>query len=300
MTMKSKNVVVAGATGYLGRHVVRALHRGEHRVRALSRRSSGLTDIRHLCDEVFIGEATDPGSIKGLCDGADVVFSSLGTRSLKRSPTIWDVDYQANKNVLDEARSAGVEHFVFVAGINGAETRNFSPQIEARERIVDDLVSWGPAWTIVRPTGFFNDMAELFRMAEKGSVWLTGDGTTRINPIHGEDLANECRRAIEDSSLRGKSLSVGGPDIFSFDEAAALALETVGKRGKIRHTPAWTVRVAGRAVGSLNTNLGSLLQLISLMGEQDFVGEQVGEHHLVDFYRNLAKGDDLETYLWAR
>lgn len=301
MASTPKKVVVAGATGYLGKHFVRVLKDAGHTVRALARKESGLADVRSLCDEVFIGQATRPNTIRGLCDDADVVFSSIGTRSLRRAPTIWDIDYQANKWVLDEARRAKAGHFIFVAGLHGAKLRDGSPQIEARERVVDDIVANGPEFTIIRPTGFFNDMAEIFRMAQKGSIWLTGNGRTRINPIHGKDLAIQCLRAVEEPELRGQHMDVGGPDIYSFDGAAMLALDKIGRKGKIHHAPAWTVRTVGRAIGKVNTNVGSLLKLLSLMGEEDFVGEPVGDMRLEDFFAHLA-GDSSAAaeFLWDR
>lgn len=297
-----KTVVVAGATGYLGGEVVRALHDAGHRVRALARTEKGLERIRDRCDEIFIGEATRRSTLRGLCDGADVVFSSLGTRSLRGSPTIWDVDYRANDNLLQEARSISpAPHFVFVAAIHGAETRRLAPQMEARERIVDELVWHGPAYTILRPTGFFNDMAELFRMAKSGTVWLSGRGGSRINPIDGADLAREVVRVIDDPRSRGAQIDVGGPETFTFEQAAELALRTAGRHGKIRHVPTWTLHSLGRVVEKVNVNLGNLMQLMAVMGDIDFVGTPVGEHRLGEFYSQLASEKaNVEEFLWAR
>jgi hypothetical protein len=84
-----ERVVVAGATGYLGAHVAEALHAAGYRVRGLARDARRLERIRASCDEVFCGEATRPETLRGLFDGADVAFSSIGIRHVKRRPTIW-------------------------------------------------------------------------------------------------------------------------------------------------------------------------------------------------------------------
>jgi uncharacterized protein YbjT (DUF2867 family) len=70
-----KKVLVAGATGYLGRFVVKAFKAKGCWVRALGRSEAKLAPIKELADELFIGEVTDPGSLDGLCDGIDAVFS---------------------------------------------------------------------------------------------------------------------------------------------------------------------------------------------------------------------------------
>lgn len=79
-------VLVAGATGYLGGHVVRALHTAGYRVRALTRSEERLAPVRAQCDEVFVGEATKPDTLDGVIGDARVVFSSLGKHDFKRRP----------------------------------------------------------------------------------------------------------------------------------------------------------------------------------------------------------------------
>src|SRR5690625_1466775 len=70
-------VLVAGATGYIGRHIVEALHDAGYRVRALVRNEAKLEPVAHACDEVVLGEATDRDRLKGICEGVDVVVSAL-------------------------------------------------------------------------------------------------------------------------------------------------------------------------------------------------------------------------------
>ena len=73
-----KKILVAGATGYLGRNVVKTLKDRGFWVRALGRTEAKLDPIKEFADELVIGEVTNPDSLYGLCDGIDVVFSSVG------------------------------------------------------------------------------------------------------------------------------------------------------------------------------------------------------------------------------
>src|SRR5262245_45644723 len=111
----AKRVVICGATGYLGRHLVKSARARGLRVRALARSEARLGDAQPLCDEVFVGEATKPETLAGLCDGADFVVSSLGNRTLARKPDCFDVDYQGNLNILARAREAKVAQLVFIS-----------------------------------------------------------------------------------------------------------------------------------------------------------------------------------------
>lgn len=91
--MESKStVLVAGATGYIGSHIVRALHDAGYRVRALTRDEGRLKAVADACDEVFVGDATRMEALDGLCDGTEVVVSSLGLRTFRTRPTPEEVD----------------------------------------------------------------------------------------------------------------------------------------------------------------------------------------------------------------
>ena len=96
-----RTVVVCGATGYLGRHVVRTLLADGWLVRALVRNASRLGDAAEFCDEVFVGHPTDPATLDGLFDGADAASSSIGVRSFKRRPSFRDVDERAILHLVE-------------------------------------------------------------------------------------------------------------------------------------------------------------------------------------------------------
>jgi uncharacterized protein YbjT (DUF2867 family) len=279
--------VVAGATGYLGRHVVSALAAEGWRVRALARDPARLGDAADACDEVFVGQATDPATLEGLFDGADAAFSSIGVHHFRRRPTFREVDYGANVNLVEAAESAGVGRFVFVSVLAGDVVRHDSPLVDARERVVERLRAGSMAATILRPTGFFNDLAEYLDMARRGRVWLIGDGTSRINPIHGADLA-EVVADVLDVAHGPDELSVGGPDVYTQQEIAKLAFAAVGRPVRTGRVPAWLVRGFGRAAGPFNPNLGALLRMFAILAERDAVGDPVGHHHLPDFFEQRA------------
>lgn len=158
-------VLVAGATGYIGRHIVEALHDAGYRVRV--RNEAKLEPVAHACDEVVIGDAIDPDSLNGICDGVDVVVSALGLRTLRRRPTADDVDRRANLNVLKCAQASGVGQFVFVGVLDGEAMMAEVPILRPREQFVSELRQPGLTWSVIRPTGAFNDAAEAFRIAQR-------------------------------------------------------------------------------------------------------------------------------------
>lgn len=283
----AKIVVVAGATGYLGRWVVRALAEDGWHVRALVRDPARLGPAQDACAEVFVGQATEPATLEGLFDGATAAFSSIGIRHVRRRPTFREVDRDANLHLVDAAERAGVQRFAFVSVLAGDELRGVSPLVDARERVVDRLHESPMKATILRPTGFFNDMAEIFGMARSGRVWLIGDGTTKVNPIHGADLAEVAARALaadDPPAVR----SVGGPDTFTQREIAALAFDVLKKPVRTSRVPPGLVTALGYLATPVSANAGAMLRMIALLGRRDAVGDPVGTHHLRDEFEALA------------
>lgn len=284
-------VLVAGATGYLGRHVVAALHRSGFKVRALARDPARLGKVRDLCDEVLVAEATRNDTLDRLCEGVDIVFSSIGLRSFAPRPSFWEVDYQANMNVLSRATTAAVRHFIFVSALNADRIRARVSAAEARERVVDALIASGLRWTVLRPTGFFNDMEELFKMARRGAFYVVGSGTTSMNPIHGADVAQEVVRCIRDSTTHNQAIEIGGPDVFTYRQIGELAFEALGRPPKIRSIPPWLLAAASFLLMPFNANAANLLRAMQVIGDMDMTGVPCGRHRLRDLFLELAAGE---------
>ncbi len=245
-----EKIAVAGATGYLGRYMVRALKEHGFWIRALVRNPNvlnrpgahGAPPIGSCIDEVFHGEVTRPDTIKGICEGMDRVFSSVGITRQKDGLSYMDVDYQGNMNLLREAEASGTARFMYVAVFKGNEMRGALNA--CKERFVERLKQSALASVIVRPTGYYSDMGEFLKMAVKGRAVLIGDGMKRMNPIHGADLADFCVEEWFRERQENIQLSVGGPQVLSHREMAGLAFRAAGKPEKITRIPAWLFKSA--------------------------------------------------------
>jgi uncharacterized protein YbjT (DUF2867 family) len=281
--------LVVGASGYIGSHIVAHLRQAGYAVRALVRNPDQLADERERGVELFVGQVTRPETLAGVCDGVSVVISALGVRSLARRPSPWEVDYQGNLNVLTLAQQAGVSHFLFLAVLHGAELRASVPVLEPRERFVDALQQSGLAWTVLRPTGLFNDMQAIFQQARRGRVFLLGSGNARINPIHPDDLAAEAARCIAEAGARNRSFDIGGPDILTYTEIAHLAFDTLAKKPHITRLAPWLVSAVSGALRPFNPTGAGFLHFFRAVMTNDMVGATTGRIHLRDFFAQLAR-----------
>ncbi|MEO1201055.1 MAG: SDR family oxidoreductase [Pseudomonadota bacterium] len=280
-----KTVLVAGATGYLGQHVVRALSADGYSVRALGRNEQKLDSVRGDAHECVVGDITNADSLSGVCDGVDVVFSSVGITRQKDGLTYRDVDYRANRNLLAVAESAGVEKFIYVHVLNADKMRHVR-LIQAKQAFVEELESADLDHTIVCPTGFFSDMEEFLSMALSGRVYLFGDGHNRVNPVHGADLAEVCSSAVERSVDR---IEVGGPEVFTYREIAELAFQVVDKPVRISAIPKSLISAAVGAMRWLTPmSVYGPVQFMASVMTMDIVGEPHGQRTLKEHFRRRS------------
>lgn len=233
MTQNRRTVLVAGATGYLGKHLVKAYAEAGYRVRALARSPEKLDQLGDQLDDVIVGQATDADSLKGCCDGVDLVVSALGITRQKDGLSYDQVDYGANRNLLNEAIAAGVDRFAYIHVLN-AERMSGSAMARAKAQFAFELGAAPIASTIIRPSGFFSDLIEVLQMAQAGRVYLFGDGQSQISPIDGADLAALCVRATETGL---DQLDAGGPETFTQNEIARLAFDVLNAPQAITHVP---------------------------------------------------------------
>jgi len=286
-----QKVLVAGATGYLGKFVARELKERGYWVRVLARNPVKLGQtgpfqepaVKDLVDDIFTGEVTMPETLSSLCDGIDIVFSSIGITRQRNKLSFRDVDYQGNKNILDLALKASVKQFIFVS-VFQADLLRHIPMVRVREDFVDDLRQSGLSYSIIRPTGYFSDMTEFLNMANSGRVYLIGDGSKKINPIHGADLAKICVDAID---TRQPEISVGGPETYTHNEIAELAFSVLVKHPRITRIPAGLVNALVKIIRPFSAHYYSLAAFFATAVQMDFAAPQTGTHTLGQYYREI-------------
>jgi uncharacterized protein YbjT (DUF2867 family) len=230
-----KKVLVAGATGYLGRFVVQEFKKQGFWVRALARNAGKIESLSDCIDEIYIGEVTNPSSLSGICRDIDIVFSSVGITKQKDNLTFMDVDFQDNMNLLKEAKKEKISKFIYISVFNAMKMKKLKG-IQAKVRFEEELKKSRLDYSIVRPNGFFSDMLDYLQMAKNGRGFVFGSGENKINPIHGEDLAEVCVNAATNGE---KEIKVGGPDILTHKEILVIAFDSLGKAIKISKVPIW-------------------------------------------------------------
>lgn len=283
-----KHLLLMGATGYLGQHLLMQLLEQGYKVSLLLRSAQKLPQSikEHPgCLQIFERDLQHAVSYEGVCETVDAVITTLGITRQKDGLSYMDVDYGMNKMLLDEALRAGVESFLYVSVLHGEHLRHLKI-CEAKERFVDLLLASRIHAIVVRPSGFFSDMLEFLQMAKSGRAYLFHDGSYKANPIDGADLATFCIDAL---SKPGGTYEVGGPDVLSHTQIAELAFKHANKVAKINYIPLWVLRVVGRVMQFVlpQKQFGPIEFFMQVM-TMDMVAPQHGKRDLQTFYMSHA------------
>ncbi len=281
-----KFVLVAGATGYLGKHLVHELKRQGHRVRALVRNREKLWKrgpflepaVGAEVDEIVVADLTRPESLYNACQQIEYIVSCVGANS----PTGRDyaaIDYQGNYNLLQIAQqTTELKKFIYVSRLNPAQPQEYT----AKERFVKALQESPTTSCIIRPTGYFSDLTTYLNMARRGTTYVLGQGECSMNPIHAADLAQICIKAM---IAKEKELLAGGPQNLSQRQIAQLAFETLGKKAQIQGLPAGLIPVLASLTKPFSPQRAQHLKFIADSAEKSKTAPPQGEHKLADYFK---------------
>lgn len=279
-----KHVLLAGATGYLGLYIAKALKKSNYKVSIVVRDKKKFLAHHIGVDNIYEGDLSNPHFYEGTMEDVDIVISTLGITRQKDGQKYMDIDYGINHLLLNEAVKNGVEKFIYVSVLHGQKLKHLKI-CEAKERFVQELQSSKIESLIVRPSGFFSDIQEFFTMAQKGRVYLFGDGQKKLNPIDGEDLANVIVNAIP---IAKETLEVGGPQSFTHNQIAYLAYEVLGKEQKVTYIPN-VIRKTLLSLVRIFTNeqtYGPVEFFLTVM-DMDMACEKFGNKKLIDYFNTL-------------
>lgn len=282
-------VVVAGATGYLGRHLVAALSERGYHVRAIVRSRAraeqpgpfGAPSLAGRVHEWLEGEVTDPEFLRGSCQGARRVVSALGVTRQKVSP--WDVDYRANLRLLEDAEHESVSSFLYVNVMHASAGRSLI--MRSKTAFAEALTRSPLAHQVINPSGYFSDLTGMLQMARTGLTFLPPDLGVKVAPIHGADLARFCVQRLGDAS---GSWDVGGPDVLTYREIAHIASAALGKKCVTVTIPMGAVRAAVWVAIRLGERPANLAQFFADGLTQDAIGGRYGDHHIDAYFREVA------------
>jgi uncharacterized protein YbjT (DUF2867 family) len=211
--------LVIGATGLVGLEVCRQLRESDSQVRALVRSTADpqkRSELERLGVELAEGDLKDAASLARACAGVQSVISTASsTLTRQAGDSIETVDRRGQLALVDAARAAGVEHFVFISFRDNPAIRY--PLTEAKRAVEEALKASGMAYTILQASYFMEVWLTpaLGFDAANGKVRFYGDGSRPVSWISYKDVARAAAATVGEPAARNLVVELGGPQALS-------------------------------------------------------------------------------------
>jgi NADH dehydrogenase len=248
-------ITIFGASGFLGRHVVRALAPHGYRIRAAVRRPDLAGHLQPLgrVGQIHAVQANlrHPASIEAAVRDASVVINLVGIlfeRGRQRFATV----HAEGAEAVARAAAAHGARLIHVSAIGADEN---ATALYARSKGLGEkaVLAAVPAATIFRPSiifgpddAFFNKFAAMARMSPV--LPLVGGGETRFQPVFGGDVADAIVKAVAGETRPGTIYELGGPGIFTFERLLQFVIVTIKRRRMLMPIPFWAAKLLAQAL----------------------------------------------------
>ncbi len=259
--------LVTGATGGLGRRILRLLREQNQPVRAFVQLSSRYGELEHRGAEIFIGDLQSERDIQQACKGVQFVISAHGSNASSRGGAE-ALDYRANRDLIAAAQAAGVAHLTFISVLGADRGYEDAPVFKAKWAIEQQLAVSGLGFTILRPSGFSSNLlplAEQFR--QTGIYLLVGDPQSRSSIISTDDLARMAAASATTPAALNQTLAVGGPEALQRQEIPQIFSRIFNREPIVINPPLMAIDGLRSLLGLVNpvaqTSLGTLRTLLA-------------------------------------
>lgn len=267
----AKLAAVTGATGFLGRYIVRALAAQGWRVRILARQFPVHEQFSGLEIEVTPGDLSTPGSLRALVRGADLAVHAAGVVKARRAADFHQVNAGGTANLVTALNASGQAARLMLVSSMAAREPQLSAYAASKrqaEDILRERLAPRHDWIIVRPCAVYGPWDEeilpVLRAANRGIALKTGGKDARICLVHAADVAG----AI--AALAGNAPSGSHYEItdarhkgYGWDEIARTMAEALGRRPFRLSLPAPLVHLAG-AAGSLMARISPAAPMLTM------------------------------------
>lgn len=239
------SLLIVGATGTLGRQITRrALDEG-YQVRCLVRSPRKAAFLKEWGAELVRGDLCSPETLPEAFEGITAVIDAATTRPTD-SLSIKQVDWDGKVNLIQAAKTAGVERFVFFSILDAEKFPNV-PLMEVKRCTEQYLAESGLNYTILRPCGFMQGLIGQYAIPilENQAVWVMGDSSP-LAYMDTQDIAKFAVQTLKVPETSGRTFPVVGPKAWGAYEIIKLCERLSGKEARVTRMPMGILKAVER------------------------------------------------------
>ncbi len=248
-------IVLIGASGFFGGHLLKALTSGKHQCVVLTRDAVGRGSVGMMPGvKVVQADVYDPEVLAEQFAGADAVVSMAGILNEGGGNSFHKVHVELVEGIVEACRMSGVTRLIHLSALNaGKGSSNYlksKGEAEAILRSADDLniTIFQPSVIFGRGDSFFNRFAGMLRMMP---VMPLACPKARLQPVFAGDVAAVMIASLDDPMCWGKTYELAGPQSYTLKELVEWTAKTEGKRRLVIGLP-----------GPLSATMAMLMNLV--------------------------------------
>ena len=289
--LRDEIITVFGGSGFVGRHVVRALAKAGYRVRVATRRPHLAQDLRVMgvVGQVQLVQANlrVPASVERALEGATGVVNLVGVLNESGRQTFSRLHALGAKTIAEASAAMGISRMVQVSAI-GASATSLSRYARSKAEGEASVLAALPEATILRPSivfgtedSFFNRFAAMARFVP--ALPLFGGGKSRFQPVFAGDVGKAVLAAFERDDARGQTYELGGPGVYTYEALMRLILEAIDRKRLLLPLP-WAI---GKVIATVSELVGAL-PLMPVVITRDQLIQLQSDNVVADDAKTLA------------
>lgn len=290
---KKQDVLIIGATGFLGGKVAHeAVARG-HSVRALVRKGTDASALERKGIKIFRGDMLDMASVSAAMAGCDAVITTAAGYTSRRSGDFKsETDTKGNENLARAACVAKIKRYVLCSVLTCDEAQSV-PHFWNKKLAEDALVQAGVPFIALRPGAFLDQGPGDFWAAglKKGKLNFLASPSVPVTFVHPDDVARDLVSAldieIKQTALR---IDIGADRTASINDIAKIMGELLGRPVKVS-VPPWPLVYAGLSVvGMFRPQMHDMRQMMAYIQSGNYVADTSLQAQLLGKVPTLRSG----------
>lgn len=268
-------ILLFGATGNLGLAIAKELKQKGYELTAVVRNKIKARELESISSKIIIADVTIPSNLVNICNGFDIVISSLGksvSPNDKSEPTFKDIDYIANANILNEAKKSNVKKFIYISAFHSEHYLHLE-YFKVHHEFSEKLISSGIDYSIIKPPAIFSAFIDMIEMAKKGQLLNIGIGDKKTNPIYEGDLA---KIAVDSINEPNSIIEAGGQTIYTRRQLNEIVQQTINPSKSIKNVPLVVFKFLLPFLKIFNKNTFDKFAFFIEVLQHDTIAPQIG------------------------
>lgn len=282
-------IALAGAFGNLGLEILKQLALTDNEIVALDLNEKSMDELKGKYQFKQI-DVTKPETLNDTLTGCDVVITTVGLTGASTKFSCYDIDYQGNLNLYNEAIKSNVKKFIYISVIAcDIKDAKKVPMLNSKKMFEDVLKSGNIEYVIHRPTGYFYDILKVFKpYIEKGEMQLLkGYSGVKANVVDCLDFA---KFIIQTMNSVNKIYEVGGKETYTYYEMAQMCFDAAKKPLKIKYAPKFLFSILANLPKIKKAGKKDIILFSRFTLSHDLVGsDKVGEASFKEYIYNSFK-----------